>query len=235
VLWRCAGDLPTFRPGTAEFVTAGTNSVLFHDLGGEGAEFLREMPLRGRLPIAAFDGKGQHLLVAHSQGVEWLDLAAGETQLIAAEQGLGPTGVAVSADGAVAAYCGQGSVAEWRVWRTSDFTSVARHELKSRPVDLALHPSGQFLAIASEGRDIEIWDLVGNTTVSRLPDAKGAWDLHFAGRRSDRLIACCVGTTIRIWDWKLGQEILTLPFDRRVSGLCFSDDGTALATGSYKT
>ncbi len=107
------------------------------------------------------------------------------------------------------------------------------HTSVAPPTDLALDEGGAFVAISYFGANIEIWDIHRDQLLVELPDSTGAWKLRFFGREADRLVACCNDMSLRIWDWRLGQELLRLYSGRRTSCLTISPDGMELAAGGY--
>jgi hypothetical protein len=222
-------DIPGFRPGTSEYVTRGTNTFDFFDISGERPTLLRHLTFRGRGPEGAFSGTGKYLLVSHSAGLDWLDLDSGEQRPLPPASGkVGPR-MAVSTDGATAAYAAGEPVPEWKVWRTSDMSPLLQQSVKAFSAGVAVHPDQPFMAISFVGGETEVWDIAAKRLLHRLPDSTMALRLQFFGR--DRLMACCQDNSLRIWDWRLGQELLQLP--HRVNAFSFSADGLALASGGY--
>src|SRR5262249_28779132 len=107
--------------------------------------------------------------------------------------------------------------------------------LQGGTMNVAFHPSGRRLAVASLVQTVRVWDvedgrqvaeLIGHldavTCVAYSPD--GRW---LASAGDDR--------SVRLWDADTGLQVGLAALDTQVKALCFAPDGRALFTGNGNT
>lgn len=225
------GDVPGFHPVTGEYVTRRTNHLEFYDTSGARAELTHRVPVRGKIFSVAFARSNQTLVVSHALGLDWMDLATGKTRAVDFP-GNTSVPVALSADGAVAAMMARKEDESHVAWRAADDHVLWRKPVQGKPVDLALHPSGKFLALLQDDGRVELWDIRRDLRVQELKDDAELWGLRFAPH-GDRLLGLSKQRVIHFWDWRHGGELLRLRTSYIPADAQFSPNGLMLAVPGF--
>jgi WD40 repeat protein len=188
----------------------------------------------------AFSPQGNFLVSAKHGAVKCWDVKTGEELPTALNlfipSGL-ISGVALSPDGkffAVALFFeGEASLLKQPVLKVYD--AANGRELRTLHGPTALVSSltftgdGRRLAAAGEDETFTAWDLQSGTVVLTLRNAGARVAFSPDGQR----FASARGRTVKLWDARTGEEILTLSGHKGwVTGLAFSGDGHRLATAS---
>lgn len=90
------------------------------------------------------------------------------------------------------------------------------------------HPAGKLLCIPTRDLGISIWDVASGKKVAppMVGHRRGGTIAAFSPS-GDHLVSNDWGNLIRLWDWRSGQQLLTIPASGVVLG--FSQDGHLLA------
>jgi WD40 repeat protein/tRNA A-37 threonylcarbamoyl transferase component Bud32 len=102
------------------------------------------------------------------------------------------------------------------------------------PVELALHPGGDRVAVLSQGV-IELWDLRAQRRLRTIPKPGHVGPVGCVAQHAGTGVAASGGTdgVVLLWDRRDGGLRHTLPgHTGPVTGLAFSPDGTRLASAS---
>lgn len=125
-----------------------------------------------------------------------------------------------------------------RIWNMQTKRSIGLFgDRKDKISSVTFSPDGLYLASASKGSRIEVWQ-VGSGEAMTLRDEKESGRVrHVAFSPNGKLL---VGGSddgqIRIWDFNEGKLLQTFPaHTAKIQGLAFNQDGTILATSSEDT
>jgi serine/threonine protein kinase/WD40 repeat protein len=91
------------------------------------------------------------------------------------------------------------------------------------------HPDGKILAAVGGDQIIRFWDVAGGKEISRLEGFKNGGNVLAFDAPGDLAATHGWDGRLRLWDWRLGQQLLSVPAD--TTHLRFSADGDALACG----
>jgi hypothetical protein len=96
---------------------------------------------------------------------------------------------------------------------------------------LVFHPTEPLLAAAGEPFVIDVWDTTTKALLRRMRGHQGYISSLAFSPDGKRLISGSMDHTVRVWDWRLGEELLLLR-NKNYAALCarFSPDGLLLAT-----
>jgi WD40 repeat protein len=96
----------------------------------------------------------------------------------------------------------------------------------------ALAPNGEFLAVASKDRTIQLWDLRTRTITGVLLGHQDQITALAFSPDGKTLGSASWDRTVKLWNVAVAQEVASLEAHQgRVNCLAFSPDGTVLATG----
>jgi serine/threonine protein kinase/WD40 repeat protein len=91
------------------------------------------------------------------------------------------------------------------------------------------HPDGRVLAAVGGDRIIRFWDVASGKEISRLEGFKNGGNALAFDATGDLVATTGWEGRLRLWDWRLGQQLLNMPAN--ISNLRFSADGERLACG----
>jgi len=121
-----------------------------------------------------------------------------------------------------------------RVWRVDDGRELSRRPHGDGGTRVAFtpvfSPNGTYLGTSSDGRTVQLWDMVDDRVVS-LEHSEPVVGLVF--RPDSGLLAAASGGAVRLWEPSSGREIARpLQHDAPVKHLAFSASGEILATAT---
>jgi WD40 repeat protein len=105
-------------------------------------------------------------------------------------------------------------------------------KLEGKVRSFEISSDGRYVAVATSPGMVEVWDL---TTAQRAsPVMKHSLEARKAifTPESRRLISCSFDETVRVWDWRRGQQENLLRHTGYVRDVRLSPDGATLATAS---
>jgi WD40 repeat protein len=146
-------------------------------------------------------------------------------------------GVAFSPDGErLASAGGDGTIKIWNS-RTGGLVQSFRAHT-DWVVSVAFHPDGKHMASRSADRTVKVWDLTatGEAVFTEPCDAVRKFGTAYTVAFSfdGRLLAAGTDGVVKVWDWKDGQLLHSLPGDKiHPIPVAFSRDGR-LATGTFR-
>jgi serine/threonine protein kinase/WD40 repeat protein/tetratricopeptide (TPR) repeat protein len=173
---------------------------------------------------SAFHPDGRHLLMGRRDGSLWTyDLGASSAQPSSLVRLQGPAAaLAYDPAGTRLAAISEGKVQILNA-NTGKLVAVVPDSQSAKSV--AWHPSGNYLALTTQERDVHIWDL---KRMSRMADPQGYRD---AGGRvaftpdGDGLLGEGGQGVLRLWEWRTGRPSLQYPGS---STLQFGPEGRLL-------
>jgi WD40 repeat protein len=117
-----------------------------------------------------------------------------------------------------------------RVWEVATGREVSRIALEYPVNDLAIDPSGRFLAVGDD-ETASVWELSDARRVLYLPHETAVNGVAFSP--DGRYLATAARNGVaRIWDVSTGEQLAAMAHDKPLNGLAFSPDGHYLATAS---
>jgi WD40 repeat protein len=128
-----------------------------------------------------------------------------------------------------------------RIWQTSDMREIAALDDRqgNAVVDLAVHPSGEFLAtiVASSGGagSPRLWSIttrkpLGAHRFKSILDSRGLTRIQFSPD-GEIIAAVAADRSLRLWSWKTGQLLAEIGAEQDgVFDVDFSRDGTRMVT-----
>jgi WD40 repeat protein/predicted Ser/Thr protein kinase len=181
---------------------------------GPGDAWALEHTLRGHataVRVVGFLGGGRHLVSANGRDAE--DARSGEWEL--------------------------------RIWDLGPGRAVARRALDDAAQSMAFDVERGFVAVGYANGKIGLWDvsrptrpvflraLEGHTgSVAGLSFQPQLPPGHGAGGVARRLASGAMDAEVKVWNVEAGIEVLTLHQVGKVLDVCFSPDGSVLASGS---
>jgi serine/threonine protein kinase/WD40 repeat protein len=112
-------------------------------------------------------------------------------------------------------------------------TALLLKEPMFRTLDFS--PDSRLVAISYEsevaGHPIRIFDLSSKRQVASFHHGSLPFFIRFNPAQTNLLLTSDASSTVRIWDWRSGQEIREFEHPDDVRGISWSPDGTAVATG----
>ncbi|MEM7231368.1 MAG: protein kinase, partial [Planctomycetota bacterium] len=226
--------VPLFRPASDEFIVTYPDRIAFFDLGANG-----EQPAETRSVEAdealyvAIDQSGDRLVACQSGAVLLaVDLESNRRLPVPeASQATGP--VAITRDGKIAATYDD---KELRLWRTDDGSIAAKASIPNptaEAIGMSLHPQGDAVALPIS-RDV----VVLARSSQQVKHLAGHADKIYSVRFSDdgqRVFSSGIDRTVRIWDWRLGEELLSVDETKGIAyNLDLSPDGLTLVFPGFE-
>ena len=179
----------------------------------------------------AFNRNGTRLAIADSNLIKIFDVDSGNLLSTLAGHEYDVWAVAFSPDGERLASGGfnDGRV---RIWDLSTGEALILEGHTAAIEGLAFHPSGDWLATASDDFTMKIWDATTGELLRDVADFQDVVDSVAFSPDGTRLAATSTGVEIRMWDATEieGSEIFRI--EENVSLVAFSPDGAQIATAS---
>ena len=232
-----------FRPGGNEIAAATPEALRFFD-SSQGAEtdsypLIRDIPVTGSLNDISFSPTGEQVALSYVEGdVVVVDVTTEKViATIEIRPGWNPRRVELNSDASLIAIHQYTTGLNEAVVLCDTATGKTLHQFPSsfRPhshFDLAFHPSEPLLVVAEKTGQITFYDTNTGDAVKVL-HAKATDSVHCLQFSEDcnRLITG-EGNLIRIWDWKLGKSLMTIPMAWYPICVRFSPDGRTMASST---
>ena len=239
---------PLIRPQTNELVVNNQSGLSFYRLGPEGLEPKKSKSIAIGWPrSAAFNASGRFLVVSQGAGkVSVFDLDSDQRLPVPETQAQGQSHVAINPAGTRAALLTSTGLQVWdvatgRMRRRVDFQPGAGPFINKyftiADAQPAFHPDGELIAFLEKSpasMSIVLWD---STLGQRRALIQGEPGIEFSScvfsADGSRILTPCNDSKVRIWDWRLGKELLALSDANLVSMLAASPDGVTIAYAGF--
>jgi WD40 repeat protein len=237
---------PRIRPGTNELIVNGDKGLVFLSPGSVAVDASSPELLSLPDPLsAALDASGR-ILVASSAKEQLAAWDLESNQQLPDPEVRGAGSVAVNSAGTRAAVR---TTQQLQVWETTtgrrlssldcvdDGTSTAPDDF--HPLPIVFHPDGELLAVVEYVTDshskLIVWDSQLDRTQATIPSPAGVYfgPCKFS-TDGHRLFVLCSDEKVRIFDWRLGKELLVLSGGSNVDALDVSPDGRTIAYAGYR-
>lgn len=245
---------PLIRPGTNELVTDRDTGLDFYNHSRNGTGFTKTRSIKVANPFAAaFDASGRILVVSTQAGEPAVFDVDSQRQLPAPEaRGFGH--VSINPAGTRAALLTGADLQVWDVatgrllnrfdLSMSTFTATDkngdRSNIRGESVNLrppAFHPNGDLLAFIRESENsssLVVLDTKHGKIQASIPGEPGrritACQFSSDG---NRIFTACSDAKVRIWDWRIGKELLSLSDAAQTNHVAAHPDGLTIAYSGW--
>jgi WD40 repeat protein/serine/threonine protein kinase len=119
-----------------------------------------------------------------------------------------------------------------KVWDTHTGQEVLQLQgHQARVYEVCFSPDGQRIVTASADQTVRVWDArTGRQILRPLIGHRNFVNCVAFSPDGERLASGGWDGTVRLWDSRSGEEVLSLRTPGKVQGVCFSPDGTKLAS-----
>jgi WD40 repeat protein len=123
-----------------------------------------------------------------------------------------------------------------KLWDARSGTEVATLRGHADQVYSVCHsPDGSCLASAGQDRTVKVWDIRSGTEIATLRGHADQVRCVAFSPDGRRLASASWDNTLKVWDVRRGTEVLTLRNSPFVYSVCYSPDGSRLASYSEDT
>ena len=116
----------------------------------------------------------------------------------------------------------------WDVSTAKEITTLSGHE--GVVWSVAISPDGRHIVSGSRDKTIRTWDIDSGEQVKKITGHDG--DVFSVVFSPDGKRIASVGSDVRVWDAKTGEEVMTLPMGGTV--IAYSPDGRRIVSGSSR-
>jgi WD40 repeat protein len=244
---------PVVRPKTHEMVVDSPSGLSFYSLRPEGLMSVGRKPINISEPQgAAFDASGRLMVVSKNDGkVAVFDLNSDRQLPVPEAQGQGL--VAINAAGARAALLTKTDLQIWdvatgRMLQRVSYESGAgplldkKSNVAAAPV---FHPDGEIVAFIENATTTTTSLVLWDTTLGRrrasiqsepgieFPTVTECQVSCVFGADGNHIFIPCSDAKVRIWDWRLGKELLALSDARQTVQAAAAPDGVTIAYAGW--
>ncbi len=245
------GNFPLLRPQTNELIVDSPTGLSFYSLGREGLKSEKNKSIAIAGPHrAAFDAAGRRMVVSKDDGEVWgFDLNS--DRRLPAPEARGVGAVAINPAGTRAALLTKTGLQVWRVstgrmLQRVDYQPGAGPVMEKNLIMAApvFHPDGKLIAFSENWDAVSSLVLWDTTRGQRRATIKGEPGIQFPVLQwcqtccvfspdGSRIFAPCSDAKVRIWDWRLGKELLALSDVKVASKVAASPDGVTIAYAGW--
>jgi len=223
-----------FRPNSYELAVQTPGWLRFHDTEEKDYPEVRKICLPENINDACFDSTGQFLAISYINGdLALIDVISGQSHKIQLSYNDMKTAkVSFSEDGKMLAILERWQPGRLILWDVvnSQITWETQTTCDGNRGYIAFHPSGDIIAVAS-GSIIRVWDIKSGDCIKTLfgHDYNVAC-VQFSPDGTRLVSGAADGDrTMRLWDWKLGKELIRFKQCYYAIDAKFSPDGLSIA------
>jgi WD40 repeat protein len=243
---------PAIRPRRNEMVVDSPDGLSFYSLRPEAFLSVARKPIPISRPRSvAFDASGR-IMVANTEDGKVAIFDLDLDQRLPDPEARGPGVVAINAAGKRAALLTEAGLQVWDV-ATGRMLQPFAYETGAGPIldtnngNMAapvFHPDGELIAFIekrSTSRSLVLWD---TTRGQRRALVRGEPGVVFPpviecqvscvfSADGNRVFIPCEDAKVRIWDWRLGKELLALSDARQTVQVAAAPDGVTIAYAGW--
>ena len=177
----------------------------------------------------------QALIVGEQTKIQLWDLSARQEVCTLIDVGRGPyiSNVAVSADGStLVCDIGTGIIKVWSLQDRQQRLTFRAHHYHIRT--LALSHNGRIMASFAYDFTLKVWNLKKGRKTSFLTQSESdPVILHLACTPDGQTIAYSMSSLLKIWQWKILEEMELEGHSNAITTVAISTDGQTVFSGSY--
>jgi hypothetical protein len=235
---------PVVRPQTNELVVDNAKEISFYNLGSEGLKVGKKNSfLVSRPQSAAFDASGRIMAVSTKNG-EVFALDLNSNQRLPLPDAKGPGTVAINPAGTRGAILTGTGLQVWEISTGRMLRRVAYQPGAGPVMDFSkilgepvFHPDGELVAFVETSERVStlvIWDTRLGQRRAAIQAGAG---IHFLSCAftpdGKRVLAPCTDAKVRLWDWRLGKELLALSDVTTATRSAVSPNGLTIAYAGW--
>jgi WD40 repeat protein/tetratricopeptide (TPR) repeat protein len=248
-------QFPMFRPGTDELIVDAKQGLNFYRRSPSARSYSRTQSVEFARPFsAAFDASGRVLVVcSRDRQLAAFDLNTNKRLPAPEARGLGM--VSMNPAGTQAALMTGDSVQAWdvatgRLLNRIDWGSPSYSPLNDNgelwKIDssafigldaAAFHPNADLLAFVKHGEgasSLVVWETSRGKVLTTIPAQPGVrFESCEFSNDGNRVLTACSDGMVRIWDWRLGKDLLALSDAVHTQHATASPDGVTLAYSGW--
>jgi WD40 repeat protein len=188
-----------------------------------------------KVSALAFSPDGKHLVTGSwDKTARVWNVETGEPESPPLAQDSEILGVSFTGEGRVATVDFLGTLA---LWDPSTWKTVSVAFLIENPSAAAFSANGKYLAIATSGGNIDVWEVASHKRLTDLGPVKGdygAVTVLLFSPDSNLLAGVYADGSMTTWDGKTGRRLPPLERDLAISEFTFSADSKEIATVSHE-